>query len=144
MATAAAQAEQAAAQAPPAASGGLEEVVVTAERHAASSQDTAQAISAVTSDSLENAGVINSSGLGQVVPGVDVDTGGGFSQIRIRGVGGGVRNNFGEPGVAYSVGGIYLAQPYGGNAAYYDLARVEVLKGPQGTLYGRNSTRARS
>ncbi len=119
---------------------GLEEIIVTAERRDSTLQKTAQAISAISSDSLERSGVINAGGLAQLVPGVDVNQGGGFSQIRIRGVGGGVVNNFGEPGVAYNIAGVYLAQPYAGNAAYHDLQRVEVLKGPQGTLYGRNST----
>jgi len=121
-------------------SGGLEEIIVTAERRDSTLQKTAQAISAVSSDSLERSGVVNAGGLAQLVPGVDVNQGGGFSQIRIRGVGGGVVNNFGEPGVAYNINGIYLAQPYAGNAAFHDLQRVEVVKGPQGTLYGRNAT----
>jgi len=140
MATAASAAQKGPATPDASASGGLEEIVVTAERREASTQKTAQAITAVTAQSLKESGVTSAAGLSQVVPGVDVNLGGGFSQIRIRGVGGGVVNNFGEPGVAYSVGGVYIAQPYGGNAAYYDLSRVEVLKGPQGTLYGRNST----
>ncbi|MEQ1537403.1 MAG: TonB-dependent receptor [Sphingorhabdus sp.] len=118
----------------------LGEIVVTAERRDSTIQKTPQAISAVSSETLERGGVVNAGGLQQLVPGVDVNQGGGFSQVRIRGVGGGVVNNFGEPGVAYNIAGIYLAQPYAGNAAYHDLQRVEVLKGPQGTLYGRNST----
>ena len=119
---------------------GLGEIIVTAERRSTSTQKTAQAITAISSDTLVQSGVVNAAGLSTVVPGVQVNQGGGFSQIVIRGVGGGVVNNFGEPGVAYNIAGIYIAQPYGGNAAFYDIQRVEVLKGPQGTLYGRNST----
>jgi len=120
--------------------GSLGEIIVTAERRSTSTQKTAQAITAVSSDTLAQSGVVNATGLANVVPGVQVNQGGGFSQIVIRGVGGGVVNNFGEPGVAYNIAGVYLAQPYGGNAAFHDIQRVEVLKGPQGTLYGRNST----
>ena len=133
-------AQQAATTQTPQADSGLGEIIVTAERRSSSTQKTAQAITAVSSDALVHSGVVNASGLSNVVPGVQVNQGGGFSQIVIRGVGGGVVNNFGEPGVAYNIAGVYIAQPYGGNAAFYDIQRVEVLKGPQGTLYGRNST----
>src|SRR5882672_8736433 len=114
---------------------GLEDIIVTAERRSSSVQRTPLAITALSADELANSNVTSSSGLGEVVAGVSAYEGGGFSQIRIRGIGGGVGNAYGEPGVAYNLGGAYLAQPYGGNSAYYDLDRVEVVKGPQGTLY---------
>ncbi len=119
---------------------GLAEIVVTAERRSSDLQKTALSLTALSADNLAKMGTVNALGLSQQVPGVEVASAGGFQQIHIRGVGGGVVNAYGEPGVGYNIAGVYIAQAYAGNAAYYDINRIEVLKGPQGTLYGRNST----
>ena len=74
------------------------------------------------------------------MPGLYVTHGNPLPNITIYGVGGGVVNAYHDPAVAYNVDNVYVARPYGNNATYYDLDRVEVLKGPQGTLYGRNAT----
>ena len=65
--------------------------------------------------------------------------GGANSQIFIRGIGSAAFSPLNTPGVAFNVDGIYVGRPDGVNGNFYDLARVEVLKGPQGTLYGRNA-----
>lgn len=119
----------------------IEEVVVTAERRTTDVQHTPLAITAITGDSLAKSGAVSATDLVQRVPGVAINTNIPQQNVFIRGVGGGVVNNFGDPAVAYNVDGVYIARPYGGpSAAFYDLDRVEILKGPQGTLYGRNAT----
>ena len=77
------------------ASDALQTIVVSGERRLSTEQKTAQAISAVTGDDLAKSGVVSALNLSEIVPGVDANQGGGFSQVRIRGAGGGVVNNFG-------------------------------------------------
>ncbi len=67
-------------------------------------------------------------------------TGGGASQIYIRGVGDFAASALSNPAVAVNVDGVYISRPQGVNSNFYDLARIEVVKGPQGTLYGRNAS----
>lgn len=119
---------------------GLEEVVVTAQRRTTDVQHVPMAISAIAGDTLVQRGVINAATLVEDVPGLYVTHGNPLPNITIYGVGGGVVNAYHDPAVAYNVDDVYVARPYGNNSTYYDLDRVEVLKGPQGTLYGRNAT----
>ncbi|MBL8270873.1 TonB-dependent receptor [Steroidobacter sp.] len=118
----------------------LEEVIVTAEKREMDLQRTAIAITALSGDTLEQAAISQPENLNKLVPGLAIGQGGPSSQIYLRGVGSYGTNAFADPAVAFNVDGIYYARvgALGGN--FYDLARVEVLKGPQGTLYGRNAT----
>ena len=120
--------------------GTLEEVIVTAEKREADLQRTAIAITALSGDALENAAISQPENLNKLVPGLAIGQGGPSNQIYLRGVGSYGTNAFADPAVAFNVDGIYYARigALGGN--FYDLARLEVLKGPQGTLYGRNAT----
>lgn len=120
--------------------GTLEEVIVTAEKREMDLQRTAIAITALSGDSLEQAAISQPENLNKLVPGLAIGQGGPSSQIYLRGVGSYGTNAFADPAIAFNVDGIYYARlgALGGN--FYDLARVEVLKGPQGTLYGRNAT----
>ena len=122
------------------ASGGLEEVIVTAERREESLQKTAIPVSVLTSQDLVSAGVTSQADLTRLIPAVSIFSGGqGSTQAYIRGVGNLAGNTYAEQAIAFSVDGVYIprGEAIGGN--FFDLDRVEVLKGPQGTLYGRNT-----
>lgn len=118
---------------------GLEEVTVTAQRREESLQRTPLAVVAVSGEELERAGVSEAQDLNKLVPGLKIGQTGVMTQFFVNGVGSGVANAFGDPTIAFNVDGVYMGRPTGVNGAFYDLARVEVLKGPQGTLYGRNA-----
>ena len=115
----------------------IEEVVVTAEKVEATVSDTSISITAFSEEAIEDFGIQGADELVNYLPATTRDA----FDIRIRGVGRNFRALGGDPGVATYYNGIY--SPDFGIAAsengLYDLARVEVLRGPQGTLYGRNS-----
>ena len=119
---------------------GLQEVVVTAQRRKEDVQKAAIAIDAVSASSLTDAGVADAADLSRLVPAAQfAHAGGPITLYFIRGVGSEASNSLTDPAIAVAYDGVFLARPYIGGQ-YYDLARVEVLKGPQGTLYGRNAT----
>lgn len=119
----------------------LEEVTVTAQRRQESLQDAAIAINAATGSQLEQLGIYNSEGLNKIAPALTVVSGGGANTAYfIRGVGNFTNNGYTNPAVAFNIDGVYIGRPSSTISAFLDLNRVEVLKGPQGTLYGRNST----
>jgi iron complex outermembrane receptor protein len=118
----------------------LMEVIVTAQRVEESLQKAAAAITALDDQALIDAGVSQSGDLNKLMPGLNIGMGGPSSQVYLRGVGNYGTNGFADPAVAFNVDGIYLARFSGLNGIFFDLERIEVLKGPQGTLYGRNAT----
>jgi iron complex outermembrane receptor protein len=119
----------------------LEEIVVTAQRRVESAQKAAMAISVVSSDALLSAGVTNATTLNAVAPALNVSQGGGAnSAYFVRGVGNFTNNAYSDPAVAFNYDGVYIGRPTATGSAFFDLERIEVLKGPQGTLYGRNAT----
>lgn len=118
----------------------LEEVIVTAEKREADLQKTAIAITAITADALVDAGVSQSEDLNKLVPGLGIGQGGPSTQVYLRGVGNYGTNAFADPAVAFNIDGVYISRFSGISGNFYDIQRVEVLKGPQGTLYGRNAT----
>lgn len=121
--------------------GGLGEIIVTAERRSESLQRTALAVSAVTGDDLVASGVSEATGLSKLVPALQVQPSGGSStSFYLRGVGTQSGNSFAENAVAFNFNGVYVGRPTAPAGTFYDLQRVEVVKGPQGTLYGRNAT----
>ena len=118
----------------------LDEIVVTAEKREASLQDVPMAITAVTGETIENMAIDDMMDLYVQTPGMSFSRAGGEAQIYIRGIG---TDAFGvtiDPSVAVHLDGVYLGRPQMGLAQFLDVERVEVLKGPQGTLYGRNAT----
>ncbi|MDR7154344.1 iron complex outermembrane receptor protein [Sphingobium xenophagum] len=120
---------------------GLEEIIVTAQRRVESSQRAAVAIDVATPSDLERVGAGTANGLNAVAPSLYVTRAGGAStSYFIRGVGNFTNNSFSDPAVAFSLNGVYLGRPTSTTGTFFDLERVEVLKGPQGTLYGRNAT----
>lgn len=120
---------------------GIAEIIVTASRREQTLQKTAIPVTAITGETLTALGVANVQELTKLAPTLKIGQGGGGALlITTRGVGNLGANNANEPGVAFNYGGAYLARSFGGNGIFYDIARVELLKGPQGTLYGRNAT----
>jgi iron complex outermembrane receptor protein len=126
--------------APAASSGQLEEITVTAERREETAQKAPIAISVVSAQELVDAGVNAEEDLTRLVPALSVYQGGqGSIQASIRGVGNLAGNTFAEQAIAFSYDGVYIARGEAIAGNLFDLDRVEVLKGPQGTLYGRNT-----
>jgi iron complex outermembrane recepter protein len=123
--------------------GGLEEIVVTAERRETALQDTPISIIALTADTMEQKGVEDVSDLALFTPNLAINGSRGFGNnqptFSIRGISGG-GGTTSERGVALYIDGIYVPRTNGSVFKVFDLERVEVLRGPQGTLFGRNST----
>lgn len=120
---------------------GLGEIVVTAQRKAESAQRAGLAIDVVGGDELTRAGITSSSEIGKLVPALTVQQNGGANAVFfLRGVGNFTVNGYSDPAIAFNYDGVYLGRPTSTSGMFYDLDRIEVLKGPQGTLYGRNAT----
>ncbi len=121
---------------------GIKEIVVTAQKKEESLQDAAVAIDAVSGADLLAQGVTNARDITKLVPSLTIGNGGGQnSSLFLRGVGNRTNNSYNDPAIAISYDGVYVGRPAAlTGAAFYDLERVEVLKGPQGILYGRNAT----
>jgi len=119
----------------------LEEVVVTASKVEASIQDTPIAVSAFSQEQLDAQLINDASAMQFSVPNL-TQTKGNFTagDIRIRGIGSGAVGSFGDSGVGIHVNGIYQVATRIFETQFLDMERVEVLRGPQGTLYGRNTT----
>lgn len=114
----------------------IEEVIVTAERREASIQDTSMSITAFTTEFMDDFGIRNQEDLQNFVPATTIQP----YDATIRGVGRNFRALGGDPGVAVYMNGVYSEDLLTATAqTFWDVARVEVLRGPQGTLYGRNA-----
>jgi len=124
----------------PAPQAGLQDIVVTAQRRVESAQKAAVAITAVSGSELIRAGVSDTTSLQKLAPALSVQPSGGTTSIYVRGVGTQAGNSYAENAVGFNFNGVFIARPTAPSGVYYDLQRVEVVKGPQGTLYGRNAT----
>jgi len=140
-----APAANAAAAQPTPAPQGIGEIVVTAQKRAENVQKVPIAISAFTSQALRERAVGNIAQLSAIAPNVNLDAGTPFSgstavlSAYIRGIG---SDDFAfniDPGVGIYLDGVYLARTVGANQDLPDVDRIEILKGPQGTLFGRNT-----
>src|SRR6266849_8916076 len=118
----------------------VQEIIVTAQRRKERLQDVPIVVNAFAGDQLEAAGVKSTLDLAAVTPGLEFGTQAAYGQPFLRGVGT-VANGPGvESPVALYVDGIYYGAMIGSVLTLNDIAQVEVLKGPQGTLFGRNAT----
>jgi len=120
----------------------VEEITVVAQKREESLQEVPISVTALTSQSLQARGVIDVADLGEVAPNVRITIGGGTASgtvIGIRGVAQANPNLSFETTAGLYVDGVYIAKSQGSNLDLQDLDHVEVLRGPQGTLYGRNT-----
>ncbi|MGX7895360.1 TonB-dependent receptor [Tsuneonella sp. HG222] len=119
------------------------EIVVTAERRATNLQDTPLSVLAITSEAIESKGIEDLQDLAEYSPNLTISptrgSGNNAANFVIRGIGGG-GGATGERGVGLYVDGVYMPRTTGAVLRVLDIDRVEVLRGPQGTLFGRNST----
>ena len=120
----------------------FEEVIVTAEKRSESLQSVSQAVTAISESELENKNINTFVDLTSIVPGVTVAKNEGYKTvISIRGVGNETNQNaIAAPSVAYHMDGIFIASPFSLQTDFIDVQRIEILRGPQGTLFGQNST----
>ncbi|HEU0044491.1 TonB-dependent receptor [Sphingomonas sp.] len=124
----------------PSSDDGLRDIIVTATKVETVLQKTPQAITVIDGSALVEAGVATAQDLNKLVPGLQIEQNGSSSSIYIRGIGSRVVGPNQDPAVAFSVDGVYYSRASGTTTTLFDLDRVEVVKGPQGTLYGRNAT----
>ncbi len=116
------------------------EVVVTAQKRSEGINKTPLAITAYTGDTLKSEGVVSVADLQNIAPSVEISHGGFGVGIEIRGVTTTDMTSKGEQGISFNVDGVPIGRPTEMQLAFFDLGRVEVLRGPQGTLYGKSST----
>jgi iron complex outermembrane receptor protein len=119
--------------------GGLEEVIVTAQRREQGLQDVPISVQAFDRESILNLGAQDIADLGIFTPNVEIGRGVNQPRYKIRGIG---TDDFGvgaDPAVGVYVDGVYIGRSGGSKTAFNDIQRVEILNGPQGTLFGRNA-----
>ena len=116
----------------------VEEVVVTAEKRSESLQDISQAVTALSESDIEEKNIESFVDLSAIVPGVTVAKNEGYKTIiSIRGVGNETNQNaIAAPSVAFHMDGVFIASPFAISTDFLDVERLEVIRGPQGTLFG--------
>jgi iron complex outermembrane recepter protein len=120
---------------------GVGEIIVTAQKRSESAQNVPVAITSLNPLALANSGVMDTGDLKMVTPGLTFNTNlGGFGQPRIRGIGSTATGPGIENPVATVIDGVYLGSSNGAIMGLSDVQQVDILKGPQGTLFGRNAT----
>jgi len=117
----------------------LEEIIVTAQKRVQSLQDVPIAVAAIDGNTLKDNKINNLEDIATLVPNLSFSGSPGTNTVRIRGLGTGAANGAFEQSVGMYVDGIYAGRGYQFSLPYMDIERVEVLKGPQGVLFGKNS-----
>lgn len=117
----------------------LEEIIVTAQKREQSLQDVSAAVTAVGAERLQSAHISNLEDLQMIVPSVYFGNDFNMAKVNIRGVGANTSTTGSETGVALHVDGAVVSRAEAQLTSLFDLERVEVLRGPQGSLYGRNA-----
>jgi iron complex outermembrane receptor protein len=118
----------------------IEEIVVTAQRKSESLQKSAITVSVLKPEDLANSGATTPQLLTSALPTVQVGSSGPASAVYIRGVGGFAATASTSPAVPYYIDGVYVDRTQSVVSETYDISRLELVKGPQGTLYGRNAS----
>jgi len=119
---------------------GVDEIIVTVERRSQSLQSYAGTAAVISGEELQLLGIDNFSQLDGKIPGLSVANNNGNIEVFIRGVGSTNNTELGDPAAATHLNDVYVPRPAGFGAAFFDIERVEVNIGPQGTLRGRNAT----
>ncbi len=119
-----------------------DEIIVSARRQQESVQDVPVTVSAFSGEQLQNLGVVKSTDIAAITPNFTINSGFGASNpmLYIRGVGSGNFNDNSQANVGTYIDDVYLSAPAGKLLQMFDVESVQVLKGPQGTLFGRNNT----
>ena len=113
----------------------IEEIVVTALKRSSTVVDTPASITAIGANEIEDKGIADMNDLKHLIPSMNFTSVLGAQNITIRGIG----QFNGNPGVSVSTDGVFQSRAHSSQLGEMDLERIEVLRGPQGTLYGRNS-----
>lgn len=117
-----------------------DDIVVTAQRRSESVQRVPLAVTALSGDNLKTRGVVDLSSLSATVPGLNIGEQVGQARLTLRGIGVDNVSTGAESSVAFNQDNVFYSRSAAALASFYDVDRVEVLRGPQGTLYGRNAT----
>lgn len=118
----------------------LEVIEVTAERRVTNLQETPTSIAVLGNEEIQDRNILQVSDALRTVAGAAINQTGKGAEIYIRGIGAGLDPQMGSPGVSLMLDGRYQGQSATVSSGLYDIHRIEVLRGPQGTLYGRNAT----
>jgi iron complex outermembrane receptor protein len=116
----------------------LEETIVTATKRQESLRDVSLSVAVLTGEKMAEAGVENADDIGRYIPNTLISSNGRSSSVVIRGLGSGNNRGF-ESSVGLFIDGVYYGRDTYLQSAYFDLERVEVVRGPQGTLFGKNT-----
>jgi iron complex outermembrane recepter protein len=119
---------------------GITEIIVTAQKRSESLQKVPLAITAITSENLERSGITDLQGIVSNVPNLNLGAQLGFAKVALRGIGLENISAGAEGSIAFHMDGVFLSRTITALASFYDVEQIEVLRGPQGTLYGRNAT----
>jgi iron complex outermembrane receptor protein len=118
---------------------GLEEVIVTAQRRIERLENVPMAITALSPEALEKASIVNIRDISRITPGVEINNGGAYMQPSIRGITALTNGNGNENNVAFYVDGFFVSDNSSIDTDLANISSIQVLKGPQGTLYGRQA-----
>ena len=118
----------------------LERIVVTVERRSQDIQDLGGTAFAFSGEDLKAQGIQDITDISESIPGLEIGNNQGNVEVWIRGIGSSNNTELGDPAAATHLDGVYIPRPSGIGSAFFDISRVEVNVGPQGTLRGRNAT----
>jgi iron complex outermembrane receptor protein len=116
------------------------EIVVTASRRRVNLQDYAGSATAFSQEELQRQGIVSVRDVSKATPSVEIGTAEGNTEIFIRGIGSNYNTELGDPSTAMHIDGVYIPRPRGVGSMLFDTERLEIGRGPQGTLRGRNAT----